>query len=59
MPSGLDQGAAFEPQDAVAGRRQAGVVGGDDRGQAALAVHLAKQRVQAVAGAPPDSIEGR
>ena len=38
--------AVLEAEDPVAERRQTGVVGGDDRGQAGVAVHLAQELVQ-------------
>src|SRR6185436_16002540 len=48
--SGGDEPAGFQPQNSIAVSRQSRVVRGDDRGEAALAVHLAEQVVQGVAG---------
>jgi hypothetical protein len=44
------QAALLQAQDAVAGGGEAGVVGGDDRGQAVRGVHRAQQGVQRVGG---------
>jgi hypothetical protein len=48
--SHLHEPSAFEAERAVAHRGQPGIVRGDNRGQALLAVHLAQQVVERVGG---------